>query len=105
MAWRSIRRILCGIGAGGGLAARAGAEAAARKMIARRVFFIVLESCSSREVKDLRPVVTGFHDGHSQIDLKRSERRFPAETEAGRSPEGKIVLDARYLAAGADDIV
>src|ERR1700742_3513042 len=105
IAWRSISRMRCGIGCGGGLAASAGAAVAATRRSARRVFFIFLESCSSGEVENLRSVVAGFDDGKTQIDLQRTEGRLPAKAEAGRRAESEIVFYARRLRARADDIV
>src|ERR1700742_466893 len=104
IAWRSISRIRCGIG-GGGLAASAGAAVVATRRSATRVFFIVLESCSSGEVENLRSVVTGLDVGKAQIDLQRTEGRLPAKAEASRRAEGEIVLDAGLLCTSANDIV
>src|ERR1700722_1060124 len=113
MACRSITRILgCGIAAAAGWGwAGAFAESAADGREAARIipaaaairkmlslaFVMGLESCSCAEVDDLRMIV-GFLDyGQAEVDLHRSERRFPGNRDARRDPQPHVVFDAHRI--------
>src|SRR3569833_2479142 len=97
MAARSMTTILAWGGSAKTGTTRAGVAMPA-KASARRIFFIlgilILVTGGSAKEDDLGSVIIGFSIGQAQVDLDRTEGRFPKHADAGRTAEGQIVLHA-----------
>src|SRR5690242_17476387 len=66
-------------------AAKAKAPAATTPRVKIDCIFMALESCPSTEVDDFRPVIFCFGDRYTEVDLDRTEGRFPADANSGGS--------------------
>jgi len=60
---------------------------------AKNFVVMVLKSRTCGEVDDLRPIIIGLDERHTEIDLDRPERRLPADRQARGRPQSQVIFD------------